>query len=385
MAIILSEISTQFSAINVDVVAGRAGMRTPVTWVHVVEGVEIAPFLDPGELAFMTGLALKTQGDLLTLVQEIHRHGASGLIVNLGPFIQEVPLAVLAFADAVDFPLMIAPWQVRLSEIMRVLTLEITALNLRDMELEVAMKRAILSPELAQSSLSQLQNQTIDQEGSFACVVASFFQGDAPVSQERLEVLKTNLQTHLHYTYKHITPLTIYHHVVLVVPTPRRNYLEELLDFCQKKVPLFPGETINCCVGNTVQGIEKLHESFEKASKLLMKKFRETGNVFFYDDMGLYALLAEVESADTLRTFYQQHLAPLVNHDKSHDGDLLEILRLYLHHNGSVKAVAEMTFLHRNTVNYKLGKIAELLNVNLSDLQCRVHLTIALAIHDILS
>lgn len=385
MAIILSEISTQFSAINVHVVAGAAGMHTPVTWVHVVEGVEIAPFLDPGELAFMTGLALKTQADLLNLVQEIHRHGASGLIVNLGPFIQEVPQAVLTFADAVDFPLMIAPWQVRLSEIMRVLTLEITALNLRDMELEVAMKRAILSPELAQNALSQLQNQTLDEAGTFACVVASFFQGDDTVPQERLETLKTTLQTHLHYHYKHITVLTIYGYLVMVVPHPNRSLLEELLAFCQEKVPLHRDEQVNCCVGNTVQGIEKLHESFEKAQKLLMKKFRETGNVFFYDDMGLYALLAEVESADTLHGFYQQHLASLVDYDKSHDADLLEILRLYLQHNASVKTVAEITFLHRNTVNYKLGKISELLNVNLSDLQCRVHLSVALAIYDILS
>ena len=39
-------------------VAGESGLGHIVRWIHMVEGVEISSFLQGGEIAFTTGIAL---------------------------------------------------------------------------------------------------------------------------------------------------------------------------------------------------------------------------------------------------------------------------------------------------------------------------------------
>ena len=60
------------------------------------------------------------------------------------------------------------------------------------------------------------------------------------------------------------------------------------------------------------------------------------------------------------------------------------ILRSYLKHDGSVKETADELFVHRNTINYKLKKAEELLNVELSSLNTRLQLLLAFMIHDMI-
>lgn len=371
MAIILKEIAPKFANIHIEMVAGFDGAVTPVTWVHVVETAAIAPFIDTGELAFMTGLALGGDDEFLALVQDIHCYGASGLIVNFGPYIQEIPSAVLAFCNRARFPLMTAPWAVSLSSIMRVLTMEITTLNLKDMELELALKRAILSPSDQTAYLSQLSQHQVDVDKDFACVVLE-------LEEPQLERLKTVLQTHLRYAFKTLAVLGVYEKLVLVVPHATRPFLGDIVTFCQRTLEAEPH--LRLSIGPIITGVTQLHESYEKA--LVFLGMRLSQSVVFYDDMGLMTLLAEVGNPQALERFYYQSIGALVHHDQLNKTALISILRLYLQHNGSVKAVAEQTYLHRNTVNYQLGKIEDILGVNLSELSVRVNLTIGLTIYD---
>lgn len=384
MAIILKEIFPKFSNIHIDVVAGQDGMTVPVTWVHVVESAEIASFLEGGEIAFMTGVALGGQENLLSLVQAIHRNKASGLIVNFGPYIKEIPQEVIDFANEMNFPLMTAPWSVRLPVIMRVLTLEITALNLRDMELEVAMKQAILSPELEQSYRPQLQNQMVQMEGAFATMVVEITKDGKLIDLESLEQYKNILKTALHYHFKSPITLSLSGKLVVIVPAPNRHMLEQLVMYCRDVLHNNHGEMITYRIGTTEVGIEHLYKSYAKACKMTIKSMNTHNSALYYDDLGLYKVLLDVEHRETLVDFYGEILEPLEAYDQINKTDLMEVLQLYLQNNGSVKTVADLTYLHRNTINYKLNKIAELLEVNLSDLSCRSELSLALAIRDML-
>ena len=56
------------------------------------------------------------------------------------------------------------------------------------------------------------------------------------------------------------------------------------------------------------------------------------------------------------------------------------MLKLYLDNDGSVKAVSELLFLHRNSINYKIKKIEELLQCDLSTTKVRTKLYLAFLI-----
>ncbi len=61
-------------------------------------------------------------------------------------------------------------------------------------------------------------------------------------------------------------------------------------------------------------------------------------------------------------------------------GSLCETLENYLKHNCNAKRTAEAMFVHRNTLNYRLKKISELLNCDLEDMNKCLSLKLAFLI-----
>ena len=54
----------------------------------------------------------------------------------------------------------------------------------------------------------------------------------------------------------------------------------------------------------------------------------------------------------------------------------------YLDHNGSVRETADELYVHRNTINYKLNKISEILGMDLSQLDSRLQLRVGFMLQD---
>lgn len=71
-------------------------------------------------------------------------------------------------------------------------------------------------------------------------------------------------------------------------------------------------------------------------------------------------------------------LGALIDYDRAHGTDLLGTLRVYLRCSGSPTAAAERLHVHVNTLRYRIGRVEELLEVDLGDFANRVDLYLAL-------
>lgn len=76
-------------------------------------------------------------------------------------------------------------------------------------------------------------------------------------------------------------------------------------------------------------------------------------------------------------------IGPLARFDRQHGAELVHTLETYLTLNGSVAQVAEQLNLHRNTVRYRLGQIAELTGYDPAVTADRVQLYLALAVRKV--
>lgn len=104
----------------------------------------------------------------------------------------------------------------------------------------------------------------------------------------------------------------------------------------------------------------------------------------FYSELGIYRLLMGIDDREIMTEYYSHTLKPLLDYDAVNNSDLCGTLRCYLHNNGSVKETADELFVHRNTINYKLNKIEELLNIEVSSVAARTELMMAFYLQDIL-
>lgn len=70
-------------------------------------------------------------------------------------------------------------------------------------------------------------------------------------------------------------------------------------------------------------------------------------------------------------------LAPILEYDAAHGGDLLRTLHTYLAHNCNASRTAHALYLHRSGLLYRLGRIEDLLGVRLTSFEDRVALEVA--------
>lgn len=110
---------------------------------------------------------------------------------------------------------------------------------------------------------------------------------------------------------------------------------------------------------------------------------RKGKSLLFYDELGAYTLLFNQKDPAVMKLFCQRTLNKAEEYDRLHDSSLLEVLTIYLQMNGSVQKTADALHIHRNTVNYKLHKLEDLLDCDLSDFSVRFTLQLALMIKEI--
>lgn len=81
---------------------------------------------------------------------------------------------------------------------------------------------------------------------------------------------------------------------------------------------------------------------------------------------GVYRLLFRALASDPeeVRRFYEETVAPLVEHDREYRTDLLGTLEAYLTNDCNMNATARAVYAHRHTVAHRLTRIRELCGLN---------------------
>ncbi|HEV8634558.1 MAG TPA: helix-turn-helix domain-containing protein [Chloroflexota bacterium] len=146
------------------------------------------------------------------------------------------------------------------------------------------------------------------------------------------------------------------------------------------------GRTVSVGVGGVAAGPRALFEAADRALQALRigRRVRGAGSTTDYAELGPYQLLLELRGSPALARFRRRMLAPLVEHDRRTNGELLRTLDAYLACGCSPTAAAERLHLHRNGLLYRLQRIREILPVDLDDPEQRLGLHLALRIGDVL-
>ena len=99
--------------------AGQNGWANSISWVHLLEDTTIIQNFWGKELAVTTGLGFPQKEDWMNLARKLNRYHASGLIINVGQYINEIPEELRAYCDENDLPLLTVPWEVHLSDMIK--------------------------------------------------------------------------------------------------------------------------------------------------------------------------------------------------------------------------------------------------------------------------
>lgn len=136
--------------------------------------------------------------------------------------------------------------------------------------------------------------------------------------------------------------------------------------------------------GGLTSGLSNARQSCQEAEQALSLCQSFGQPYLLYDELGVYQLLAGLNDGKTLQHFVRQHLGPLIDHDETRGSELLLTLKALLDCDGSKQAAAQRLFIVRQSLYYRLEKIAELLGEDYMTPEKRLALGVALRAYQLL-
>ncbi|HWQ75440.1 MAG TPA: helix-turn-helix domain-containing protein [Syntrophomonas sp.] len=132
-----------------------------------------------------------------------------------------------------------------------------------------------------------------------------------------------------------------------------------------------------------IYGLADLRRSFNEA-RIAIVLDDLTGyddKVSRFEDLGVYQPIFSQET-EAIYQYCDKTLGQLIEHDRKNDGELLPTLRKLLDACGNIKATADQLFIHVNTLYYRINKIEQILNVDISKMHTRAELYTAIKVWD---
>ena len=347
-------------------VAGKEGLGTSVRWVHLVENADVSPFLHGNEMVFMTGVGINDEGHLLKFVEELIEKRCSALVINTGKYIKSIPQSVKDCCDINSLPLFSVPWEVKLIDITYDFCHRIVTGEEIETALATALRNLIFSPENEAGYKSTLERRSYFPSSDYCVGVCGFSKTE--LSDDELKKAATSaMQKVLNTSGRQFSFFFQDKNLVTVCPDCKEEDVRKILSTFDT---IFnsggEGATLTCGISPSKQGYTAISDGYRKAVMALKVATLHGENCVAYSDMGIYKLLVHIKDTSVLHEIYDETLGTLEEFDSANGTDYMETLKCYLENDSSVQEVARITFVHRNTVNYKLRRIKEILGCELN-------------------
>jgi hypothetical protein len=138
------------------------------------------------------------------------------------------------------------------------------------------------------------------------------------------------------------------------------------------------GPGVRIGVGGT-HGPNAMRRSLDDA-RLALSLTAAAGNagpVVVFDDLGIWRVLARSIDPSDLRVLVAESIGALVDYDAKHGSELVKTLTVFFSKTCEMEAAAAALFIHRNTLKYRLGRIAQITGNDLGDPDDRFSLDLA--------
>ncbi|WP_296559069.1 PucR family transcriptional regulator [uncultured Acetobacterium sp.] len=375
MSIILADLfyATK-NTYQLQLVAGAAGLSTAIDWVQFTEDIATTSFLKGGELIITTGMSADSNSWLDDFITRLIDQKTAGLIINTGHYLFEEAIseALITLCNRHQFPLFTMPWKIHLATIMQDYCNRIFTQSYQQDRTTMAFQRLLLHPDDPETSLDTLTSLGYETDLPYLVLVC---QGSAVPA--RLVQQFSTIGTRTYHLRLREADLVIFQNPSLSALDQAISSFDGLA-LPQPKAPLYFGS------GDPAASLVTLHHSYQQALFALKVAQAQQRRYLNFNDLGLFKLFFAVPDKAVLAALANDSLSLLAAHNQKGQSPLIDTLRLYLEHDGSIQAVAEAAFSHRNTINYRMKKIRQLLNIDLITPEEKFKLQLAFLIKDYL-
>lgn len=377
MALTVQSIFNSLSVYRLKLVGGKEGLSRHVSWVYYTEDPETIEFIRGGELAITTCLNIERHKhncengsknyitDFLSeMINAFIERNASGLIVNTGKFIETIPPEICSLCDRLQFPLFVMPWEIHTIDVMQDVGNKIALESQKRRTVEQCMYDAIFYKK--KLDVSELNGNPFANSSKYSVVIMEYpeydFDGDEDEMRRYIEfsfIPKTRLNP------QEFCWFLCDKKILFVIKSEGKEFAEKLSATSLKDRYFSKAKVAVSGTCNSIYELDVEYAHADLAFKLC------DGPLCDYNSLGFFKILAEVKNKAVLEQMYQSTLGKLEEFSPQKRENYLDTLRIYIEANGKVQKTADENYTHRNTINYRINKLSEILGVDLQSGEAR--------------
>lgn len=347
--------------------AGAKGLNRPVKWVHILEAREfISESLNGEELVLTTGVGFTGKDSAVRFLSELIGKNVSGLCIELVSYVTKVPEEMIALAQANDFPLIGFPEFTRYVDITRFLYGMIinrsggkpTPAEGYDESANQIWVGQWLKGGLPEEDIRRhLKDNLSGSSSAFAACILE-------TEKEHLPLISAARQFSVHHGFSLLVSDDTSRLILCDRGSGDDNgkrlnaaaeELAEYTDGINRDGTIFWG------IGQPVHRPLQIVHSLETAADAIAIQKRVKLQQPLYENLHIYRIVARLEREGSLRGFVVNYLQPLIDYDQRNQGELLKTLKIFYQCSGSKQQTAERLFIARQTLYFRLQKIADLI------------------------
>ena len=270
--------------------AGKNGCANNISWIHLIEDTTIIQQLWGKELAVTTGLGFQTPETLLEFIKKLDNHHSTGLIINTGKYIFDIPSYIIDYCNEHDFPLITIPWEIHLADVIKDFSMRCILSEREDRQISKYFMKSFLNPEAIESYRKELA-ASFDVDGTFQVLLIGIEDSD---KLDSITVRRISFQ--LQMFFEKIESKYIYFwfndYFVLIVNNIEENEFINIINKMMKRTKKKMKNYItHIGVSNQVNDIRNVVKAYKRAKAAVDMAIDFNEDILYFEDMGIYKIL----------------------------------------------------------------------------------------------
>ena len=366
---------------GVQLVAGEKGLSRMVSWTYMVQTKPYAARMNQGNFALLVVDYLRFDfEEAARAMEELNRHGISGLAISVLDDREPIPQSMIQRADELELPLFYIRWEgASFVDITQSIGNLIVQSGYQNKRIGDYLYNLLFGYDINEKYAEKFS-------GQFGLDFSKLYRVGVIVIDRKygvnLEQDEHNYEFYsdcLNYEVNNMEDRPMFmrflNKFVLLFEAREDKKIEHELERMLRAIdsrPQFKGLIKSTCIlGAAYHDPRNFGLSYQEAKELIPKKDilpnPKNKKVLSASSMGIYKYMFNSGNQEEILNYCNETLRKLEEYDHANGTALQETLLSYYINGFNAGKTAEALFIHRNSLQYRMNKIEELLEIGLDD------------------
>ena len=366
---------------GMQLIAGKKGLHRMVSWTYMVQTRPYADHMNRGNFALIVVDYVRFDyEEAARSMEELNELGISGLAVSTVDDREEVPQSMIDRANELELPLFYIRWEgASFVDIAQSIGSLIVQTGVENKKTGDYLYNLLFGYEINDKYVEKISGQFgLDFSRPYrvgVIVIDRKYGVNLEQDEHTYEYYADCLNREVNNMKGSSMFMRFLNKFVLLFEARENKEIEHELEQILRRLddkPQFKGLIRSTCIlGTSYKDPRDFGQSYQEAKNLIAKKDilpnPKNKKVLSASSMGIYKYMFNSGNQAEILDYCNEKLRTLEEYDHANGTFLQDTLLAYYMNGFSVGKTAEALFIHRNSLQYRINKIEELLGMELDD------------------